>query len=122
MQPLRPAAPLDGPLDGSGAAPDPPPRVVPRPRRPWLTGGPTGAPNPPTVPATPTAPNPATGSAPATTSAGPDSESPAGDAESAPPVDAAEAGQAATTVDGAAGAPKSDPGRRRRIPFAHALR
>nr|WP_231921960.1 lytic transglycosylase domain-containing protein [Micromonospora krabiensis] len=35
-RPLRPAAPLDGALAESGAAPDPAPRPVPRPRRPWL--------------------------------------------------------------------------------------
>ncbi|RKN44221.1 murein transglycosylase [Micromonospora endolithica] len=36
LRPLRPAAPLDGPVAGSGAAPDEPGRLVPRPRRPWL--------------------------------------------------------------------------------------
>ncbi|MER7893590.1 lytic murein transglycosylase [Micromonospora sp. NPDC094482] len=36
LRPLRPAAPLDGPLAESGAAPEPGPRQVPRPRRPWL--------------------------------------------------------------------------------------
>ncbi|MFI7603867.1 lytic transglycosylase domain-containing protein [Micromonospora sp. NPDC049366] len=36
LRPLRPAAPLDGALAESGAAPDPAPRPVPRPRRPWL--------------------------------------------------------------------------------------
>ncbi|MEV1331536.1 lytic murein transglycosylase [Micromonospora costi] len=35
LRPLRPAAPLDGPLAESGAAPDPASRL-PRPRRPWL--------------------------------------------------------------------------------------
>lgn len=35
-RPLRPAAPLDGPLAGSGAAPDEPATRLPRPRRPWL--------------------------------------------------------------------------------------
>ncbi|MEU7845206.1 lytic murein transglycosylase [Micromonospora sp. NPDC049114] len=43
VQPLRPAAPLDGPLAESGAAPDPAPAAVPRPRRPWLRGGTTDA-------------------------------------------------------------------------------
>ncbi|MEV4823570.1 lytic murein transglycosylase [Micromonospora sp. NPDC049274] len=38
VRPLRPAAPLDGPLAESGAAPDPVPSAVPRPRRPWLGG------------------------------------------------------------------------------------
>ncbi|WP_422737065.1 lytic murein transglycosylase [Micromonospora sp. WMMD729] len=43
VQPLRPAAPLDGPLAESGAAPDPVPPAVPRPRRPWLSSGSTDA-------------------------------------------------------------------------------
>ncbi|WP_435823704.1 lytic murein transglycosylase [Micromonospora parva] len=57
VQPLRPAAPLEGPLEGSGAAPDPV-RAVPRPRRPWLSGRSKGAAATPpaTVPAPPTAP------------------------------------------------------------------
>ncbi|MBQ0903968.1 lytic transglycosylase domain-containing protein [Micromonospora sp. U21] len=183
VQPLRPAAPLDGPLQGSGAAPDPVPRAVPRPRRPWLSGRAAGAPNPPTgtAPAAPTAPepaaaspagapeadvpvaatkadapagdtkadspaggteadapagdtkadapagdltapSPATGSDAATTPAGPDAGTSAGDAKPVPLAGAATAGQASTTVDDPASAPKSDPGRRRRVPFAHALR
>ncbi|RKN17249.1 murein transglycosylase [Micromonospora musae] len=36
LRPLRPAAPLDGAIAESGAAPDQTPRQVPRPRRPWL--------------------------------------------------------------------------------------
>ncbi|MEV4810628.1 lytic murein transglycosylase [Micromonospora avicenniae] len=36
LRPLRPAAPPDGAIAESGAAPDPVPRQVPRPRRPWL--------------------------------------------------------------------------------------
>ncbi|QGN46704.1 lytic murein transglycosylase [Micromonospora sp. WMMD558] len=36
LRPLRPAAPPDGPFAGSGAAPDEPFASVPRPRRPWL--------------------------------------------------------------------------------------
>ncbi|MEU1239327.1 lytic murein transglycosylase [Micromonospora parva] len=57
VQPLRPAAPLEGPLEGSGAAPDPV-RAVPRPRRPWLSGRSKGAAATPpaTVPTPPTAP------------------------------------------------------------------
>ncbi|MGW3789835.1 lytic murein transglycosylase [Micromonospora arida] len=56
VQPLRPAAPLDGPLEGSGAAPDPV-RKLPRPRRPWLSGRSAGAPTTPpaTTPAPPAA-------------------------------------------------------------------
>ncbi|MEW2430398.1 lytic murein transglycosylase [Micromonospora sp. NPDC047644] len=52
VQPLRPAAPLDGPLEGSGAAPDLA-RKVPRPRRPWLSGRSADAPS---TPATTTPP------------------------------------------------------------------
>ncbi|SIQ16296.1 lytic transglycosylase domain-containing protein [Micromonospora avicenniae] len=36
LRPLRPAAPPDGAIAESGAAPDPVPQQVPRPRRPWL--------------------------------------------------------------------------------------
>ncbi|MCZ7378228.1 lytic murein transglycosylase [Micromonospora sp. WMMC250] len=52
VQRLRPAAPLDEPLEGSGAAPDPV-SAVPRPRRPWLSGRSGGATRTPA--ATPTA-------------------------------------------------------------------
>ncbi|GGO11501.1 hypothetical protein GCM10011576_19960 [Micromonospora parathelypteridis] len=52
VQPLRPAAPLDGPLEGSGAAPDPV-RAVPRPRRPWLGGRSGGAPTAPAATSSP---------------------------------------------------------------------
>ncbi|MFG1916276.1 lytic murein transglycosylase [Micromonospora sp. NPDC048898] len=75
VQPLRPAAPLEGPLEGSGAAPDPV-RAVPRPRRPWLSGRIGGTPTtPPTKasPADPTESNPtasATGSNPNATVTG----------------------------------------------------
>ncbi|MEU7589387.1 lytic murein transglycosylase [Micromonospora sp. NPDC049230] len=65
VQPLRPAAPLDGPLEGSGAAPDPV-RAVPRPRRPWLSGRIGGTPATPATKA-----NPATAS-PTANAAGPD--------------------------------------------------
>ncbi|MEU7803389.1 lytic murein transglycosylase [Micromonospora arborensis] len=61
VQPLRPAAPLDGPLEGSGAAPDPV-RAVPRPRRPWLSGRSGGA---STTPAATSSPTDADGSGPA---------------------------------------------------------
>ncbi|MBQ0990370.1 lytic murein transglycosylase [Micromonospora sp. H61] len=58
VQPLRPAAPLDGPLEGSGAAPDPV-RKVPRPRRPWLSGRSAGPPaTPPATTPAATAPAP----------------------------------------------------------------
>ncbi|WP_433127446.1 lytic murein transglycosylase [Micromonospora sp. CA-240977] len=61
VQPLRPAAPLDGPLEGSGAAPDPV-RAVPRPRRPWLSGR---TPSAPPTPATTSSPADAATSGPA---------------------------------------------------------
>ncbi|MGC4748915.1 lytic murein transglycosylase [Micromonospora sp. DT201] len=60
VQPLRPAAPLDGPLEGSGAAPDPV-RALPRPRRPWLSGRSGVAPTAPAAkpgPADPAKPGP----------------------------------------------------------------
>ncbi|MEH1167186.1 lytic transglycosylase domain-containing protein [Micromonospora sp. CPCC 205539] len=168
-RPLRPAVPLDGPLEGSGAAPDPVKRV-PRPRRPWLSGG--AAASGPSAPAesgsdssaytepTADAPkadapkvDPAVGDLTADASSG----GPKPEASSAEPkveatsadakveatsadakVEAASAdakttttsaddaktgtpaGDAAkTTVDGI---PASDLGRRRRVPFAHAVR
>ncbi|MEV4496681.1 lytic murein transglycosylase [Micromonospora arborensis] len=55
VQPLRPAAPLEGPLEGSGAAPDPV-RAVPRPRRPWLSGRSGGASATPAGTSSPTDP------------------------------------------------------------------
>ncbi|MEU5913608.1 lytic murein transglycosylase [Micromonospora sp. NPDC047527] len=54
VQPLRPAAPLDGPLHGSGAAPDPATRKLPRPRRPWLSDSRKDAAAGPTSGAAPT--------------------------------------------------------------------
>ncbi|MBQ1072196.1 lytic murein transglycosylase [Micromonospora sp. C31] len=45
LRPLRPAAPIDGPLAGSGAAPEPATRL-PRPRRPWLRSKPDDHPKP----------------------------------------------------------------------------
>ncbi|SCF20273.1 lytic transglycosylase domain-containing protein [Micromonospora saelicesensis] len=73
VQPLRPAAPLDGPLEGSGAAPDPV-RKVPRPRRPWLSGRAAGAST--TPPAT---------TPPATTPAPPAAKPPAADSAGSEP-------------------------------------
>nr|WP_236646915.1 lytic transglycosylase domain-containing protein [Micromonospora acroterricola] len=203
VQPLRPAAPLDGPLEGSGAAPDPARRAVPRPRRPWLSGratdassgpavpstgsdrnaGPDAGPTVPAVPAVPATAEPDAAPAAATKADVPTGEPtaatkaevptgeptaatkadvpagepaaatkadvPAGDPAAAtkadvPAGDPAAGGQkagtpagdptasspatpsdaaATSTVDGdAAAAPTSDPGRRRRVPFAHAVR
>ncbi|MDG4806379.1 lytic murein transglycosylase [Micromonospora sp. WMMD1120] len=162
---LRPAAPLDGPLEGSGAAPDPT-RAVPRPRRPWLSGRSPAAsspesaeptPAPATTPATPPAPAPAAAKTPAEPDVKADS---AGSAESAdsqvgtptakdsrtaePKPDAskpddskadaskpddgkpddatATVGPARTTVDEIPVVPAANPARRRRVPFAHAVR
>ncbi|MEU5674093.1 lytic murein transglycosylase [Micromonospora sp. NPDC047753] len=70
VQPLRPAAPLDGPLEGSGAAPDQV-RKVPRPRRPWLSGRSAGAPG--TPPATTAVPPAAKSSAADSAGSEPDS-------------------------------------------------
>ncbi|WP_328420737.1 lytic murein transglycosylase [Micromonospora sp. NBC_00389] len=175
VRPLRPAAPLDGPLEGSGAAPDPVPRAVPRPRRPWLSGRAADTPTPPAATAaevpkteTPAAEAPqteppaaetpkteppaaeapkteppatdTTALTPATEStavspAGPSAETPA-DPKAATSTGAAAADPTATTVDttasttatatatatASASAPTSGTGRRRRMPFAHAVR
>ncbi|MGI5524102.1 lytic murein transglycosylase [Micromonospora sp. CA-259024] len=150
VQPLRPAAPLDGPLEGSGAAPDPV-RAVPRPRRPWLSGR-SG--NTPTAAATPTDPAGSGTDANATdeSSPGKSESSPTADAKAeGPKVDdtkaedpkvedakaedpkaedpkaedakAEVAGLTKTLVDGVAVVPAPDaPTRRRRMPFAHAVR
>ncbi|MET8250188.1 lytic murein transglycosylase [Micromonospora sp. NPDC005197] len=183
VQPLRPAAPLDGPLAESGAAPDPVPAAVPRPRRPWLSirttdakaktpATPVTAPLPPSVDAAtgdqlgdtatgdPAAAKPTsdTTAAPPTTPAATatpaaDVPAPAADvpaaADDAPTADtdtdtdAANADSAdakaddgavtvaagatatdltATKVDGVAVVPPPERGRRRRVPFAHAVR
>ncbi|MET8093344.1 lytic murein transglycosylase [Micromonospora sp. NPDC005220] len=172
VQPLRPAAPLDRPLEGSGAAPDPV-RKVPRPRRPWLSGRSAGAsttaPPPPAtgpaakdlagsgpdasvtgtkVPAEPAASAAAQAEAPKAAKAddlkaetskaetakteGATAEAPKPDAAKtegataeAPKTDAAKAGAAdpaKTTVDELPVVPASDPARRRRVQFAHAVR
>ncbi|MET8360847.1 lytic murein transglycosylase [Micromonospora sp. NPDC005171] len=152
VQPLRPAAPLDGPLEGSGAAPDPG-RKVPRPRRPWLSGRSAEAPT--TSPAT--APTPPAARPAATDLAASDADAsatgtkvpvePAAQAETpkaaktedlkaeasktetatadAAKTDSAKTGAAdlaKTTVDELPAVPASDPARRRRVQFAHAVR
>ncbi|MFJ2084011.1 lytic murein transglycosylase [Micromonospora chokoriensis] len=179
VQRLRPAAPLDGPLEGSGAAPDPV-SAVPRPRRPWLSGRSGGATSTPAAPPTDAAdsnpdvggtPAPGTpgsttggGNAPAdtpkteaaavavpktedpkaagptTTEAKPAEDKPAeaegADTAEAKAADATEAkgadaqpttvaaakDPAKTTVDELPVVPASGPARRRRVPFAHAVR
>ncbi|MGC5290031.1 lytic murein transglycosylase [Micromonospora sp. DT231] len=193
VQPLRPAAPLDGPLEGSGAAPDPV-RAVPRPRRPWLSSRTASTPTTPsptdaatsepgsgvtdggtkdpakpdpvadggadtqvtapkaddpkaagsaTDPATSksaTGPNADTPTDNAKTSAPADdakSDTPADDAKTSAPADdtktgtpaddaktviVAAADPAKTTVDELSPVPASGPARRRRVPFAHAVR
>ncbi|WP_433551670.1 lytic murein transglycosylase [Micromonospora zamorensis] len=114
VQPLRPAAPLDGPLEGSGAAPDPV-RAVPRPRRPWLSGRSGGGPTTPAATPAPTGPGPAA-KVEATTVADPRTADPK------TATVAATADPAKTMVDGVPVVPASDPARRRRVPFAHAVR
>ncbi|RAO37953.1 Glucans biosynthesis protein [Micromonospora saelicesensis] len=188
VQPLRPAAPLDGPLEGSGAAPDPV-RKVPRPRHPWLSGRSAGAPTTPPATTPPaTTPSPPAAKRPAADSAGsePDvsatgtkvpaepvptagpatalqTEAPKAEAPKAeaPKAEAAKSetgkaetgkaetgkaedlkaeaakpedqkpedqkpdtlkGPAKTTVDEIPVVPASDPARRRRVQFAHAVR
>ncbi|MBQ0977651.1 lytic transglycosylase domain-containing protein [Micromonospora sp. M61] len=137
VQPLRPAAPLDGPLEGSGAAPDPV-RAVPRPRRPWLSGRSGAGPTTPAATPTPTAPDPAA-KVEATTVADPKTATPktatpktadamVEDAKADAVADDAKAAAVATAdpaktmVDGVPVVPASDPARRRRVPFAHAIR
>ncbi|MDG4784025.1 lytic murein transglycosylase [Micromonospora sp. WMMD961] len=144
VQRLRPAAPLDGPLEGSGAAPDPVP-AVPRPRRPWLSGRSPGATS---TPAATTPKTEATTVAdPVTADAKTADAADAADAKTADAADAKTAGAAEaagtdgkgadarpttvaaaaedpakTTVDELPVVPASDPARRRRVPFAHAVR
>ncbi|MEU4771309.1 lytic murein transglycosylase [Micromonospora sp. NPDC023644] len=99
LRPLRPAAPIDGPLAGSGAAPEPA-RRFPRPRRPWLRSATTPdadtpAPSAP-APAEP-ASTPAASSAPepTTTESTPTAEQPGapdGPAAAKPTAEAKPAG------------------------------
>ncbi|MGC4866937.1 lytic murein transglycosylase [Micromonospora sp. DT53] len=168
VQPLRPAAPLDGPLEGSGAAPDPV-RRVPRPRRPWLSGRSAGAPTTPPTTAPAEAPKPEAAKTEATKteatkteatkteatkteatktedkkadspkteatkgadpkadgSAGdPAAPKPTGGSSADTPADEAKTAAtdpAKTTVDEIPVVPASDPARRRRVQFAHAVR
>ncbi|MET8466597.1 murein transglycosylase, partial [Micromonospora zamorensis] len=125
VQPLRPAAPLDGPLEGSGAAPDPV-RAVPRPRRPWLSGRSGAGPTTPAATPAPTAPGAGpTAKVEATTVADPKTaDATVEDAKADAVADDAKAtaDPAKTMVDGVPVVPASDPARRRRVPFAHAIR
>nr|WP_091611482.1 lytic transglycosylase domain-containing protein [Micromonospora mirobrigensis] len=93
VRPLRPATPPDGPLAGSGAAPDP--TSLPRPRRPWS--------KPPADDEKATAAEPAEATA---------ADQKADDDEKAAD-DVDPAGEVAKVV--------AVP-RRRRVPFAHAVR
>jgi hypothetical protein len=157
VRPLRPAAPPDGPLAGSGAATDP--VAVPRPRRPWLRSTGADASAPTTDPGPPDGPTSASTSE--TTTPDPASGGPESDptATPAPPLAAPEpttgtsgkaadragetgdqpdqatdpagkaAGEPGEAADGAvrAGEAAGEAGkaavaRRRRVPFAHAVR
>ncbi|MET8120352.1 lytic murein transglycosylase [Micromonospora sp. NPDC005189] len=140
VQPLRPAAPMDGPLEGPGAAPDPV-RAVPRPRRPWLSGRSGTKPTTPAETATPTTPAGSDPDASATAPAPSDPDAsatapgtnPPTEPESSPTADASvddaktvtvvdAADLTKTTVDELTVVPAADPARRRRMPFAHAVR
>ncbi|MET8230898.1 lytic murein transglycosylase [Micromonospora sp. NPDC005298] len=125
VRPLRPSAPLDGPLEGSGAAPDPAPRAVPRPRRPWLSGGSTTSPSTsPTADAPSGEPEPVKPSGepePTRATTGPDAAA-AGTSTSETAVTAPATDLTVTTVDTTPVPAVTDPGRRRRVPFAHAVR
>ncbi|MFJ6166181.1 lytic transglycosylase domain-containing protein [Micromonospora orduensis] len=152
VRPLRPSAPLDGPLDGSGAAPDPAPRAVPRPRRPWLSGSstttPSTSPTADTPSGEPKAGTPKAEPAKADTDKVDTDKAETEKAETSKAetekveTEKAETGKVegtkAEAAEGSAGAPVTDlavttvdaapvpavadPGRRRRVPFAHAVR
>ncbi|MET8257397.1 lytic murein transglycosylase [Micromonospora sp. NPDC005205] len=107
VQPLRPAAPLDGPLEGSGAAPDQA-RKVPRPRRPWLSGRSAGAPS---TPAT-TTPPVATAVPPAAKSSAADSAGSEPDSRAAgPEVPAESVPTASPAADPLAAASNAETGK-----------
>ncbi|WP_346538022.1 lytic murein transglycosylase [Micromonospora sp. DPT] len=146
VRPLRPATPPDGPLGSSGAAPDPTP--VPRPRRPFLDPSPADAeqstapiagPGAPTTVdrAEPGAVAPDTGAPTAGTdpTAAPSSADAARTDGKAPevdgnvpkakenaPEDGADALEDGADATKAGAKPGGQPGRRRRMPFAHAVR
>jgi hypothetical protein len=151
VQPLRPAAPLDGPLAESGAAPDPVPTAVPRPRRPWLRSGTTDVKSTTPTAADATAAKPAsdtTATPPTAPTADPanaetasadtantetasadtaNAETASADTAAADTANVATATATATDltaakVEGVAVVPAVTPGRRRRVPFAHAVR
>ncbi|MFF5175314.1 lytic murein transglycosylase [Micromonospora sp. NPDC000089] len=150
VRPLRPATPLGGPLGSSGAAPEPggttAPAAIPRPRRPVPpadtptavpaggTAGPTGAGDEvsaSTVPAQPRERDDDTATAAPEDRAAPLAPT-AGDTAKAEPDDTAktepDGDPARVEPDGGAEAGGSTPpttgaaGRRRRVPFAHAVR
>ncbi|MGN9776144.1 lytic murein transglycosylase [Micromonospora sp. H33] len=135
-RPLRPAAPPDGPLAASGAAPDEPVASVPRPRRPWLR---SATPTDDEAPHTEDRPAAQTDAEPVTATGPPHEDEPAG--RDAPTLKVAARTEEPSTdapprtgddltvtrvdpltrvdpaaPDGPAGA------RRRRVPFAHAVR
>ncbi|MFG1841114.1 lytic murein transglycosylase [Micromonospora sp. NPDC049175] len=141
VQPLRPAAPLDGPLEGSGAAPDPV-RAVPRPRRPWLSSRTASTPTTPSPTDAATSepgsgvgladggtkdqakPDPVADGGADTQVTAPKADDPktGTPADDAKTVIVAAADPAKTTVDELSPVPASGPARRRRVPFAHAVR
>ncbi|MEH1099988.1 lytic murein transglycosylase [Micromonospora sp. CPCC 205561] len=106
LRPLRPAAPLDGPLAGSGAAPEPPARL-PRPRRPWLRStAPTDAGSPAAPPAGDATGPAATTARPDTGSAAPPATASTSEEPAAPPAPTDDAKPADTP---AAGTKPTDP-------------
>ncbi|MEU5788076.1 lytic murein transglycosylase [Micromonospora purpureochromogenes] len=137
VRPLRPATPPDGPLGSSGAAPDPTP--VPRPRRPFLDPSPADAEQPTAPIAGPTAPTtvdpaepaamasdtgaPTAGTDPTAAQSSADAARTDGKAPEAGadvPKDGADVPKDGADATGAK--PGDQPGRRRRLPFAHAVR
>ncbi|MGB2568373.1 lytic murein transglycosylase [Micromonospora citrea] len=119
VRPLRPATPPDGPLGSSGAAPDPAP--LPRPRRPVQDEARIDRAGADTPNADATEPD-------TTSPRGAETEGakaePAKDetAKADPAKDEPAKDETTTTDTTEAGAAKGVPGRRRRIPFAHAVR
>ncbi|MEV4480957.1 lytic transglycosylase domain-containing protein [Micromonospora coxensis] len=147
VRPLRPATPPDGPIGSSGAAPDPAP--LPRPRRPVpdeATPATSPTPDGPAAVDRPAGTTAAGGDAPGTERAeagsaapaaaevdgtvvtGAEADGPKADAATpgaTPPGDAKTEDAKSETAEGETAkseAAKGVPGRRRRIPFAHAVR
>ncbi|MEV0721524.1 lytic murein transglycosylase [Micromonospora purpureochromogenes] len=139
VRPLRPATPPDGPLGSSGAAPDPTP--IPRPRRPFLDPSPADAEQSTAPVAGPGAPTtvdraepgamaadtgaPTAGTDPTAAQSSADAartDGKAPEADGNAPKDGGNAPKDGADATEAGAKPGDQPGRRRRVPFAHAVR